>query len=499
MNDQNKIFDALHGADKLKQPISLILIAFYIAFASLLAARSGILITLFLFALPFLLFYLLHLFKKPIIGFWTVFVLNYFILGITRYIPESLGLTVDIMLILTYIALIFRNFYDKLDWSPARNELTLLAAIWYLYALFQLFNPEAASRQAWFYAMRGVALYMILSIPLAFMFFNKIQHLNTFFLVWAVFSIIGTLKGIMQQSIGLDPWEQRWLDSGGYITHLLFGKLRIFSFFSDAGQFGASQGHAGVVFVILALNTKNNRKLKYFYWLAGLMGLYGMMISGTRGAIAVPAAGFTMYLFFTKNLRVLFSGLLLLTLVFVFLKFTTIGQGNYTINRMRTALDPNNASLQVRKDNQRILKGYLASRPFGGGIGAAGNWGQRFSPHTFLANVPTDSWYVMIWAEQGIVGLLLHLLILLYIVIKGSYIIMFRLKNRSLAMQIGAINAGLIGILLASYGNGVLGQMPTGIIVYIGMAFIFMAPKLEKELEMYNDSSTNKTQEHAQD
>ena len=36
--------------------------------------------------------------------------------------------------------------------------------------------------------------------------------------------------------------------------------------------------------------------------------------------------------------------------------------------------------------------------------------------------------------------------------------------------------------MVASYGNGVLGQMPTGIIIYMSMAFLFMAEKFDKEL-----------------
>jgi hypothetical protein len=52
---------------------------------------------------------------------------------------------------------------------------------------------------------------------------------------------------------------------------------------------------------------------------------------------------------------------------------------------MRTAFDPNDASLQVRLDNQKILKGYLAVRPLGGGIGHAGDKAQRFLPNAFLS------------------------------------------------------------------------------------------------------------------
>jgi len=216
---------------------------------------------------------------------------------------------------------------------------------------------------------------------------------------------------------------------------------------------------------------------------ASLLGIYGMLISGTRGAIAVPGAGFFLFLILKKNFKLTTIGFVAMILVYVFFRYTMLLNSNAQIRRMRTGFDPNNPSLQVRLANQKILKGYLASRPFGGGIGSAGNWGQRFSPNGFLANVPTDSWFVAIWAEQGIVGLYLHLGILFYILFYGSYIVLFRLKNPLMVNRIQALVAGHAGIMAVSYGNGVLGQLPTSVLLYTSMAYIFMAEKLEKEME----------------
>ena len=139
---------------------------------------------------------------------------------------------------------------------------------------------------------------------------------------------------------------------------------------------------------------------------------------------------------------------------------------------MRTAFDPNNASLQVRLENQKKLKAYLATRPFGGGIGHAGGKARKFAPKAFLSNVPADSWYVLIWAEQGIVGLTLHLLILFYIIIKASFKVMFRIRDPIVKMKIAALVSGMFGIMAASYGNMVLGQMPTSVLIYMSMAII---------------------------
>lgn len=184
-----------------------------------------------------------------------------------------------------------------------------------------------------------------------------------------------------------------------------------------------------------------------------------------------------------KNIRVLSFGIALLSLVFIFFKFTTIGQNNDQIRRMRTAFDPNDASLQVRLNNQRLLKNYLASRPFGGGIGHGGVKAQRFLPNAFLSQIATDSWYVLIWVEQGIVGLLLHLFILLYVFIKACYKIMFKIRNPMLKIKMSALASGMFGVMVASYGNAVLGQMPTNMLLYISMAVLVTSEKFDTTTE----------------
>ena len=175
------------------------------------------------------------------------------------------------------------------------------------------------------------------------------------------------------------------------------------------------------------------------------------------------------------------AGLVMGFMVFVFFKYTSIGSGVYAIQRMRTAFNPNDPSLQVRLTNQRILRVYLATRPLGGGIGSAGNWGLRFSPNGFLANVPTDSWYVQIWAEQGIIGLILHIAILVYILGKGSFLAVYRVTHPVLQAKLFALASGILGIMVASYSNGILGQLPTGPLIYVSMGLLFLAKELNED------------------
>ena len=103
-------------------------------------------------------------------------------------------------------------------------------------------------------------------------------------------------------------------------------------------------------------------------------------------------------------------------------------------------------------------------------------------PIVFLANTATDSWYVMIWADTGVVGLIYYLFMIFFVLITGVYNVMVRIKNADLKVQITALTCGMAGIMIASYGNGVFGQMPTGILMYATMTFIFISPKIDDVL-----------------
>lgn len=485
MNNGTNIhpFEISAGSARLVKPgFLLLLLLLMLTFAGITASLQLMGVGT-ISGLIFMIIYLYLLFTNPVIGLYSAIVLSFIAIGLGRYVKDiQVGIGIDAILIVSYVALFMNRFRERIDWSPANKDITYLAAIWFGYTLFQLVNPEAQSVAAWF-SGRGVGLYMILIVPLTLIFINTKQKLDFILFIWGTFSILASLKGIMQLQFGLDRAEQAWLDEGNYKTHVLFGKLRAFSFLSDAGQFGGAQAFSAVVASIYAMAIKEWKR-KWFFIIVAALGFYGMIISGTRGAISIPLTGFMAFFVLRKNIRVLSFGVALLSLVFIFFKFTTIGQNNDQIRRMRTAFDPNDASLQVRLNNQRLLKNYLASRPFGGGIGHGGVKAQRFLPNAFLSQIATDSWYVLIWVEQGIVGLLLHLFILLYVFIKACYKIMFRIRDPLLKIKMSALASGMFGVMVASYGNAVLGQMPTNVLLYISMAVLVTSEKFDTTPEM---------------
>lgn len=445
-------------------------------------------------ALPFGLGFVGLIIARPRFGMWAMFVFSFFANGITRYIDGPFGLGVDIILLLTALGILFRTNED-LERPGVKSPLLMAALIWFAYTVFELVNPEAQSFEAWFYAVRGVSLYFVATIPLAFILLYREEDLNKFIDIWFGLSLFATFWGIKQMLFGVDSAEQLWLDSGAKTTHVLFEKLRIFSFYSDAGQFGAAQAHTGVVAGILAMGPCKTRRRKYFYLITCLLSLYGMVISGTRGALFVVITGFAIFLFISNNMKIIIPGIILGVLALGMLKYTSIGHNYDQVRRMRTALDPNDASLMVRLENQEKIKSYLATRPIGGGIGSAGYWGQRFSPGSFLATTPLDSWYVKIWAEGGIVGLTVYLCMILYL-IANRFIFLLKMKHSELKFKLSALFGGFFGVCFASYGNQIFGQFPTGSVIYLSLVFMFLGETFVKKASLkQGDESSNKSPE----
>ncbi len=427
--------------------------------------------------LPAILFGAIYFLGNPMAGLYLTLVWAAVGLGVKRYLPadsgpaSALGLGVDIFLVVAWLSFFLKNFYKDFNTSYLKNGLMIGTLIWFGYNVFEILNPQAPTFVGWFYAVRGVVLYMILVVPFALIVLRERKYVDRFILIWFGISLLGVLWGMKQLYVGLDFGELQWLsEPGNRSTHLLFGKLRVFSFYSDSGQFGASMGHAAIVAIVLGIQSVG--RVKYIFVSIGVFFFYGMMISGTRGAMAVPLVGGVAFLFIKKNWTLLIVGTAVIGLAFGALKYTSVGSGIYEVQRMRTALDPNNASLQVRVENQKKLFEYLKSHPFGGGVGSAGYWGLRFNPNSFLANLALDSWYVKIAAEDGLPGLAVFVGFVIYFLVRG-YLRISAMPDSELKNILIALYAGIAGIAVASYGNQVWGQMPTGIILYISMCIIW--------------------------
>lgn len=425
------------------------------------------------------IFYAVRLVSSPVLLVFTVLVLSFFTNGLVRYVNAPFGLLVDIVLILGWLTALFH--WRDLQWNRLSNPVFIWTCVWYGFVVLELINPESIGPEAWFYAMRAMGFYQLLFIGFILLHLEERKWYATSLHVVFGLSLLATFWGLKQMIIGVDAAEHKWLyEDGNSMTHVLHGVLRVFSFYSDAGQFGAAQAMVFTMSGVLVLGPFSWAQ-KAFFGTVAVFSLIGFGISGTRGALAVPVAGFLMWLILSRNIRLLAAGMTVGGIVFYLLKFTFIMQGVEQVRRMRTALDPNDPSLLVRFNNQRIFASYLENKPFGAGIGSVGFWGNRFAPRSFLAKMPSDSYFVKVWVETGVVGVALHLFVLGFFLGMGAKII-WNLRNMQLKYYCIAYYSGLAGILLASYGNQVFSQSPSSFICYLGLALIFSAPRFDDKV-----------------
>ncbi|MEA5129464.1 MAG: O-antigen ligase family protein [Proteiniphilum sp.] len=428
---------------------------------------------------PLTAYLLICLLKRPALAFFGVIVVNYFIMGLIRYIPAIQGgVVIDGLLLFTLFLVLLRSRDHLINWIAARNLLTLLSGIWLIYCILLIFNPVTTPSN-WFAGVRGLAVYLFLFSLLTAVLLNRYKYLKVFLFLWSVMTLLAVIKALVQKFIGFDAAENHWLFvDGGSSTHIISSGVRYFSFFTDAASFGCGMALSMVVFSITAIYI-HTKSLRIYYIIVALLAGYGMMISGTRAAIVIPFVSYAFFIILSKQWKIILPGVLIILCTFVFFKYTYIGHGNTEIRRMRSAFNPTeSASFQIRKTNQAEMRVFMKDHPFGIGVGKA----KRAEPGDYMYQLPTDTSLVYVWVETGIVGLGLFLLVFLVTFAKGVYDVWYRIRDKQLRGILIALLAGLVGMLVSAYGNEILQQFPNGPIVYMCMAFIFMGRKFDQAI-----------------
>ena len=151
--------------------------------------------------------------------------------------------------------------------------------------------------------------------------------------------------------------------------------------------------------------------------------------------------------------------------------------------------------VDVRMKNQELIQPYIQRHPFGGGLGSTGLWGRRFSPGTFLASFDHDSGFVRLAVEVGWVGLLLYMIFIFQVMRWGIYYY-FRVRDPMIKNLYLAINTVLFMLVIASYPQEVILQVPTSIIFYIFLAAIV---KLKDFDENFKEDASSSVQQPKND
>jgi putative inorganic carbon (HCO3(-)) transporter len=165
-----------------------------------------------------------------------------------------------------------------------------------------------------------------------------------------------------------------------------------------------------------------------------------------------------------------------------------IPTSNVSLVRFQSAFKPSeDASYNVRKQNQKRIQPYILSHPIGGGLGATGVWGVMFAPYSFLASFPPDSGYMRVAAELGWIGLFLFCA-LMCIVLKSGIDSFYMIRNPELKMYCLAMTLTLFALNIGNFPQEAVVQYPNNILFYMAMAIIQVTRRLDKKQQLSEQS-----------
>ena len=447
---------------------------------------------------PLAILFVYAAFKWKMGVFWSLIIVNWFIMNrnFTLPIPASLA---DESLEVLLVAMAIIDIRNTPHFKRAWNLMFLAIMIWCGLCVIEILNDTCGlgmNINAWFIGFRLMALHLVWIILVFSLYISDPQKLTLYLRVWAGLSLFSAFYTWKMINIGLTEAENRWLYSPGNATHLLNAGtlIRYWSTFNDAASYGCNASASAVAFLIFGITSK----IKYdriFFLLTAAAVIWGMFQSGTRTAMITLIAGFVVYLFLSRSVKILVPCAIIGGFFLFILMFTNIGNGNQQIRRMRSAFDKKDASANVRDINKAAIAKYMKEAPWGIGIGMLSKDIPAWNKYKKLSDIPPDSEYVYIWVRTGAIGVTVFTCCMVLMFLGGCIIVLFRLKSPSLIGIGGGLCAAFVSIQLGGYANQILYMYPNGLTFFGGMAIVYLLPYIEPEWIKYEESRLAKIEE----
>ena len=453
---------------KLNNPIGFILLAMLALAVSYLTALTGMKFGFLLLGAALGIPLLGACFLNHKFGILFIVTISFFIEFVRKHTSAPVGTALDGLIFVMFFGMLVKQIKER-DLSFAKSPISLLIIVWIFYNLIQVINPWAASKLAWLYTVRSVAVMLLLYFIACYAF----KDLKTIFKAIKLIILLGVVTALYafkQEFFGYSAAEIAWLYEYEERFQLIYqwGRLRPVSLLADPTTLGILMAYLGVFCLILMTGPISWIKRSLLLIAAGTMFL-AMAFGGSRTPVVLIPFGFLIFMLMTLQRKVMIPvGIFLLILPVFFLKRSS----NPIIYRMQSSFDmQTDASVQIRMKNQKFIQPYIQAHPFGAGLGSTGLWGRRFTPDSFLAKFAHDSGYVRIAVELGWVGLLIYIA-LIFTVLKTVVYYYLRVRDPMIkTIYLGLANIMFI-LALASYPQEAILQLPTSIVFYICLAAI---------------------------
>ena len=448
--------------------------------------QQQLVVAMAIIAMPIAVLIGLYGLGRPYFIYWLYAVWAFTFITIMRYLrKEGLSVVLDILMVYALLSIMLTVYLKgERVWHKAVNLLTISYLPWIAFTLLQFLNPYTRSDSMMTGLRNWIGETMVLYIILSILS-DRWKALHTGLMTASVVIAACFFKLLWQRYVGFDSAEKHFLYAqGAATTHIIHSGIRYFSFISDAATFGTLMATAGLVYGIVSFNAIKVWH-RWWYAIVAFMGIMGLLLSGTRGAMVIPLGGMVLYTLLCKNFKIFGTTAALGITIVVFFAFTDIGNGNSFIKRARTAFRPSeDASMNVRLDNRVLIADYMKRNPFGAGIAHMVPILRQADDGTYHDDIiPSDSYYVGIWSQTGYIGLFLLLAIHAVTIAGCSIIVMFRVKDPRLRQILAAFTCAAFGIYVSGYSSYSPGQPPINFIIPAMIAFVMNAKYLDKDFE----------------
>ncbi|MFP5040549.1 O-antigen ligase family protein [Parasediminibacterium sp. JCM 36343] len=462
--------------EKMLNPFGFICFTLASLFFAFLIATKGFVIAVLLIGALIIPPLIYSLVMVPQFGILSYITLAYAIMFLLRLgVNFPLGTLMDGMLLLFTL-----NFFiqqkKKKQWQLLKGPVTNIITVWIVYNILEVGNPAAASRAAWVYTVRTIAVVAISYYIFIFNIRSK-DFIKRIIAFWLFFSMFAAWYAFKQEYFGFFQFEEDYLHSSELIMQLLFiaGHWRKFSIFSDPVTFAYNMVAAAMLCVGMLTGPVSPKKRLLLLFII-FSCLFNMIFSGTRGAFPLVPAALVLYAIIKYSKKILIfvsiAALFIVGLIFM-------PTSNQNILRFQSAFRPNDdASYKVRKINQARIKPYIWSHPIGGGLGSTGEWGKKFSPGTYLSDFPPDSGYVRTTVEAGPIGLLIFC-IMIFTILKTGINNYYSIQDPELKSYCLGATFVIFIFNIGNFPQEALVQFPSNVYFYLASALIVTTKRID--------------------
>lgn len=477
---------SLRKEDMTIHPRGVIYLILFVVLCALVQATAGgnIKMAVVVIILPVAAFVLLAGVQNPMVSFVLYCIITCYFQALYRYTQiEGLSVMLSICLAICLLSIIMnkasRRQTFNMEWKNAFNVLSIGYFVWVIFMMLENFASYVKPHNL------SATVVTYITLPLSYLLccllLNTPKKLRWTLILLGIYVVTAALKLLWQKRRGWDSVEIQFIYGGNNTVILGDGTVRYFSFFSDPGNFGGTMGLLFSAFIIPGFVLRRVW-LRLFCLFVAILAMVGVIMSGTRGAIVIPFVAVAMFVLLSKNATAIVTSLVAGILTFCFFYFTNIGDDNSFIRRVRTAFRPNeDASYNVRLDNQKRIAYYLTDKPFGLGSGHVVDTKQLMDLEEDF--IPTDSALVDIWVANGIVGLCVFLVFMGIVILRCCYVLLFKVRCLELRYVLSGLLGAVCGLLVNAYVGRTMNFVPSTLLVPLFLSFILNGPYIEKQLK----------------